>query len=141
MRRPGTRTQPGTKIGAIAVAAGLALAACGSDDDVGRFDESVGEIRSAVIAGDRTAATEAIDALAIEGLAAHEDGDIDDAELDELARLIASTRAQVDALVPAPTTTTTTTTTTTAPPDDDKDDDDKPGKGRDKDKDDDKDDD
>ena len=66
MRLPGIGTPPrkpprdprGTKIGAIAVAAGLALAACGSGDDAGRFDQSVGEIRSAVIAGDRTAATE-----------------------------------------------------------------------------------
>lgn len=127
----------GTKVGAVALVAGLALSACGSDD-AGRFDESVGDVRTAVAAGDRTTASEALDALAIEGLAAHENGDIDDAELDELARLIASARAQVDALVPAPTTTTTTTTT--APPKDDKDeeedDDDKPDKGR-KDKDDD----
>lgn len=103
-----------------ALAAGLAIAACSGGGD-GRFDATTSEVRTAVSAGDRAAAIAAVDRLALDGLAAHEAGTLDDAELDEFASRVASVRAQIDQLLP----TTTTTTTTTAPPEDDDEDDDK----------------
>lgn len=112
----------------------LVATACGGDD-VGIFDEQVGEVRAAVEAGDRDAALTAIDDLAVLALGAHEEGAIDDAELQEVAALVDHARSQVADELPEPTTTTTSTTTTTEPPppvldDDDDDEDEGRGKGK-----------
>lgn len=122
-----------SRIAGLAAVAVLAVGACGSDD-VGLFDEKVDEVRSAVEAGDRRAALAAIDDLTVLALGAHEEGEVDDAELQELAALIDRARGQLDDELPEPTTTTTTTspTTTEAPPppiEDDDDDDEGRGKG------------
>ena len=133
--------RPRRTVRALAASGFVILAACGSGEEAGRFDDDVQAVRAAVDAGDRTAVDQALDTLALDALAANEDGTIDGAELDEVAQLIASVRATAAQLVPAeaeePTTTTTTTTTTTAPPppvdegDDDEDEDDKDkGKGK-----------
>ncbi|HEU5085639.1 MAG TPA: hypothetical protein VFU14_20025 [Acidimicrobiales bacterium] len=121
------------RIAGIAVTV-LVATACGGDD-IGIFDEQVAEVRDAVEGGDRDAALAAIDDLAVFALAAHEEGEVDDTELQELAALIDHARAQVDAELPEPTTTTvTTTTTTTAPPpppdEDDEDDEDDGHRGK-----------
>lgn len=121
---------------AAAVLLGTSLTACGGDS--GSFDASVAEVRAAVAAGDRDTALAGLESLAIDGLAAHESGDLTDAELDELARLIASSRQQVETLLP--TTTTSSSTTTTSPPPPDADDDHDGGKGKGKGKKDDEDD-
>jgi hypothetical protein len=121
----------------------VALAACGSGEEAGRFDDDVRAVRAAIDAGDRTAVDQALDTLALDALAANEDGIIDAAELDEVAQLIASVRATSAELVPAEEAEETTTTTTEPPPttapvvhDDDEDDDEEGGRGK-KDKDDD----
>jgi hypothetical protein len=136
---------------AVRALAGVALvvviSACGSGDEAGRFDDDVRAVRAAIDAGDRTAIDQALDTLALDALAAEEDGTIDGAELDEVAQLIASVRATAAELVPAEQAEETTTTEpppTTAPvavdeaddDDDDDDDDGERGKGK-KDKDDD----
>lgn len=117
----------------------VVLAACGSGEEAGRFDDDVRAVRAAIDAGDLTAVDQALDTLALDALAANEDGTIDAAELDEVAQLIASVRATAEQVVPGeaeePTTTTTTTTTTAAPPpaddgDDDDDDEEDEEKGR-----------
>lgn len=102
----------------LAVSATLGFG-CGSDD--GRFDASVAEVRTAVDDGDRTAAMQALEDLALEALAARENGDIDDEELSEVARLIESSQALVGQLTPrAPSASvappSTEATTTTSPP-------------------------
>lgn len=122
----------------IGVGLVVALSACGSGEEAGRFDDDVQAVRRAIDAGDATAVDQALDTLALDALAAQEDGTIDAAELDEVAQLVAAVRATAAELVPAPTTTTTTTTTTTAPPppvideDEEEDDDDERGRGKDK---------
>ncbi|HSP03828.1 MAG TPA: hypothetical protein VLR27_10025 [Acidimicrobiales bacterium] len=122
-----------------AVAAALLLVACG-DEDTGRYDAQVDQVRQAVEAGDRAAALAGLEELGTDGFYAHAEGEITDEEVAELARLIEHARAQVDQELPEPTTTTESTTTTappTTPPapvfddddDDDKDDkDEKPDK-------------
>ena len=129
------------RVAAIA-AAGALLVACGDGGGDGRFGEHADAVRSAVEAGDRTAALGALDQIALEGLEAHDAGELDGAEVAELAALVEQGRALVDQQLPEPTSTTeaTTTTTTTAPPppivaaevedDDDGDGDDEEGKGR-----------
>ncbi|MDE0803908.1 MAG: hypothetical protein OSA99_11350 [Acidimicrobiales bacterium] len=95
------------------------LAGCGGGD-AGRFDDEVTAVRVALANDDpdgARAALDAIDAAADDALA---DGSIDERDRQELADLVASSRALLDEVVP----TTTTTTTTSAPPPkpDDKDD-------------------
>lgn len=111
----------------------FALSACGSGEEAGRFDDDVRAVRTAIDAGDRTAVDQALDTLALDALAANEDGIIDATELDEVAQLIASVRAHVAEIVP-PETTTTASTTTTEPPvaadDDDAEDDDDGERGK-----------
>lgn len=102
-----------------AVLAGT-LAGCGSGGD-GRFDDEVSAVRDAVEAGDGAAADQALQALAVDALAARGEGVIDEAELQEVAELIEASRAELAQLVPSTTTTTTTdaqetTTTAEAPP-------------------------
>ena len=98
-----------------ALVAGALLVGCGSDDDAGRFDDDVEEVRAAVDAGDHGRARQALDALAVDAFAAHQEGEIDRAELEEVAQLIASASEAVDQMVePAPTTTTSPPST--APP-------------------------
>ena len=104
----------GPVLSAVLVAGAL-LVGCGSDDDAGRFDDDVEEVRAAVDAGDHERARQALDALAVDAFAAHQEGEIDRAELEEVAQLIASASEAVDQLVqPAPTTTTSPPST--APP-------------------------
>lgn len=120
---------------ALAVLVAMFAAGCGADDDSGRFDDAVAQVRAAVDAGDREAATNGLDVVAFQALAAHDEGAIDGEELAEVAELIESSRLLVADIVPAPTTTarpTTTTTTTEA-----RDEADKPDRGNDKKKDDD----
>ena len=121
---------------AAAAAAALLLVACG-DDDTGRYDAQVDQVRQAVEAGDREAALAGLEQLGTDGFYAHAEGEITDEEVAELARLIEHARAQVDQELPEPTTTTESTTATTAPPttppapvldDDDDDKDEKPDK-------------
>lgn len=100
---------------AAAVAAALLLVACG-DEDAGRYDAKVDQVRQAVEAGDREAALAGLEQLGTDGFYAHAEGEITDEEVAELARLIEHARAQVDQELPEPTTTTESTTTTTAPP-------------------------
>lgn len=97
------------------VALAVAVSACGSGEEVGRFDDDVDAVRAAIDAGDRTAVDQALDTLALDALAAEEDGTIDGAELDEVAQLIASVRATAAELVPAEAPTETTTTTEPPP--------------------------
>ena len=115
----------------IGVGLVVALSACGSGEEAGRFDDDVQAVRRAIDAGDATAVDQALDTLALDALAAQEDGTIDAAELDEVAQLVASVRATAAELVPEPTTTTTTTT---APPppviEEEEDDDDERGRGK-----------
>ena len=121
---------------ALAVLLAMFAAGCGADDDSGRFDDAVAQVRAAVDAGDREAATNGLDVVAFQALAAHDEGAIDGEELAEVAELIESSRLLVADIVPAPTTTarpTTTTTTTTEA----RDEADKPDRGNDKKKDDD----
>lgn len=133
--------------GVAAVLTAIVVTGCGGTDE-GAFDAEVADVRSAIEAGDHQAANDALDTLAMHALAAHDEGNVSEAELAELSQLIESSRALLDQVVPPPTTTTTTTTsTTTEPPppteveeedDGDKDDDDdKRGKGKGKGKDDD----
>ena len=89
--------------------------ACGNQDG-GRFDASVAEVRAAVDAGDRAGALDALDRLARDGLVAYEHGDIDDGKLQEMASLIDSSRTLVDQVLPGATTTAPATTTTAPPP-------------------------
>ena len=130
----------GSLVGAVLLA--VVLAGCGGGDEEGRFDDEVSQVRAAVEAGDRDRALEALDVLALDALAAHEEGELDEAELREVAELIDAAEQNVDQLTSAATTTTTETSTTTTAPvteqsdDDDEDDDDK-GNGKGKDKDDD----
>lgn len=136
-----------SRAGALAL---LAAVGIGCGDDVGRFDQHVADVRAAVDDGDHEQATRVLEDLALAAFAAHEDGAIDDAELEEITGLIDSSRHQLDQLVPPETTSnappTTPAPTTTAevidPPDDDDDDDEneknKGNRGnKDKDKDDD----
>lgn len=116
-------------LGAIALT-GVLVAACGADD-VGRFDAQVAEVRSAVVDGDQAAALIALDDLALTALAAHNDGELSDAEITEVTELVQSTRVLVAQLTPAPEPPPTTTSTTAAPKDDDKAETDK-GKGKEK---------
>ncbi len=109
---------------AAAALAGILLlavstAACGHGG-ASRFDASVAEVRAAVDAGDRAGALDALDRLASDGMAAYQQGAIDDGDLEEMASLIDSSRALVDQALPNATTTTAapTTTATTAPPKD-----------------------
>lgn len=99
---------------AAVVAAALLLVACG-DDDTGRYDAQVDQVRQAVEAGDREAALAGLEQLGTDGFYAHAEGEITDEEVAELARLIEHARAQVDQELPE-ATTTTGSTTTTAPP-------------------------
>jgi hypothetical protein len=115
-------------------AAALLLVAC-ADEDTGRYDAQVDQVRQAVEAGDREAALAGLEELGTDGFYAHAEGEITDEEVAELARLIEHARAQVDQELPEPTTTTTTAPPTTPPApvfdddDDDKDDkDEKPDK-------------
>lgn len=119
-------------------AAAIVLVSCGGAGE-GRFDDRADAVRQAVEAGDRESALAALDEIALQGLEAHAAGELTDAEVDELARLVDQGRALVDEELPAPTTTTEATTTTTEPPppvhddddeDDDDDDDDEKGKGK-----------
>lgn len=121
---------------AALAAAGLLVAACGGGDDAGRFDAHVDQIRTAVSQGDRQTALAALDELSVEAMRAHAEGDVDDAELQQLDGLLQDARAMVDEQLPAPTTTARPTTTTTQPPppppdedDEDEDDDDDGEKG------------
>ncbi len=121
---------------AAAVLIATIVAGCGDGTD-GRFDARVDQARTAIDAGDRAGALEALDGLALEGLAAHDDGAITDDELAELASLIDSVRSLVDEVVPEPvadsTTTTTTSSTATSsppPPTTEPPDDERPGKGK-----------
>lgn len=110
-------------IGVAAV--GLIFGACG--DGGGRFDDRVAAVRTAVASGDRTEAEIALDELEFAAGAAGADGAISEAESQEIAELIASSRALLDEVVPTTTASTTTTTapapTTTARPE-------KPGNGK-----------
>ena len=119
----------------------VTAAGCGGGDEEGRFDDEVSEVRAAVEAGDRERALEALDVLALDALAAHEEGELEEAELQEVAELIDAAEQNVAELTTEATTTTTTTSssTTTEPPvteepdDDDEDDGERKGKGKDKD--------
>lgn len=105
----------------IALAGALVAPACGGDETSGTFDDAVAEVRDAVEDGDAERATSALDGLALQALAAHDEGAIDDDEVSEIAELIASSKALVGEVVSAEstssgdiaTTTTTSTTTTT----------------------------
>ena len=100
----GRRALPG-----LALAAGLLFAACGgAGDSDGTFDDAVAEVRAAVEDGDAERATSALDGLALQALAAHDEGTIDDDELSEVAELIESSKRLVGEVVPTTTTTTTT---------------------------------
>lgn len=128
----------------VALAAAAVLAGCGGGDS-GRFDDEVTAVRVAIANGDPDGARAALDAVERDADAALADGSMDEPDLQELADLVASSRALLDEVVPT-TTTTTSTTTTTAPPEpedqkkDDKKDDDKKDDDK-KEKDDDEDDD
>lgn len=98
-----------------ALAAALLVAACGADDG-GRFDEQVAEVREAVEAGDREAATSSLEELRTTAFAAHAEGELGDEALFELTGLVDRAQAQLDDELPEPTTTTTEAPTTTAPP-------------------------
>lgn len=93
----------------VVLTAAVALAACGDGEDASRFDGEVERIREAVEAGDRDDALAAFGAIELLALDAHATGDLDDAEVQELARLVEQGRALVDEELPEPTTTTTTT--------------------------------
>lgn len=93
---------------AAAVLAAAALTGCGGDDG-GRFDEQVQRVREAVQAGDRDAAHEALDQIAMLGLDAGAAGELADTEVQELAQLVDQGRGFVDEELPPPPTTTTTT--------------------------------
>jgi hypothetical protein len=102
---------------ALALTAGaLLLAACGGDDG-GRFDAEVSKARAAVEAGDREAALAAFDEIAVEALGAGQSGEIEEAELQEIAALVQQGRMLVGEELPGATTTAEapTTTTTDAP--------------------------
>lgn len=133
---------------ALVVAAALALSACGGDGE-SRFAARTDAVRSAVAAGDAETARAELDQLAVDAFTARDEGDIDDQELSELAALIATAEAQVDALLGAEEAPTTTAAPPPepepepAPADDDEDEggeDEGEGRGNDK-KDKDKDDD
>jgi len=114
---------------AALAAAGILLASCG--DDTGRFDEQVQRVRDAVESGDRDAAQAELDGIALLALDARASGELTDAEVEEVGRLVDQGRSLLDEELPAPTTTTTTTTTTTvapSPPAVDRDDDDEGGR-------------
>jgi hypothetical protein len=116
------------------------LVACGSGDEAGHFDDRVDAVRAAVAAGDRHAALAGLEDLGHVAMAAHAEGQLDEAEIQEVAVLIEHGRVLVDQQLPEPTTTST------APPpppppapeavdvDDDDDDDDekekRPGRGQ-----------
>ena len=140
MSRHTTPRRAASLAGAVLLA--VTATGCGGGDEEGRFDDEVSEVRAAVEAGDRDRALEALDVLALDALAAHEEGELDEAELQEVAELIGAAQQNVDQLTADATTTTTTSTTTTTVPvtepadDDDDDDDDEKSKGKGKDKDD-----
>ena len=101
----------------VLAASFVLVAGCGGGASDGRFDATVAEVRAAVDAGDHDRASGALDALALEAVAAEQDGAIDDAELAEVTQLVASSRQLVDELVDegaetAPTTEATPTTVT-----------------------------
>jgi hypothetical protein len=93
---------------AALLAATAVLAACSSGEDASRFEGEVQRIRQAMEAGERDDALAAFGAIELIGLDAHTTGDLDDAEAQELARLVEQGRALVAQELPEPTTTTTT---------------------------------
>lgn len=101
------------RAGAALLAAAVVLASCGGGEDASRFEDEVRRIHQAVTAGDRDGALSGFGAVELLALDAHATGDLDDAELQELARLVEQGRDLVDQELPEPTTTTTTTS---APP-------------------------
>jgi hypothetical protein len=95
-------------LAALVLAAGALLAACGGGGSGdGAFDDAVAEVRAAVEDGDAERATTALDGLALQALAAHDEGTIDDDELSEVAELIESSKGLVGEIVPEAATTTT----------------------------------
>ena len=81
-----------------------------------RFDAQVAEVRSAVDRGDRTAALQSLEDVALAALAAHDRGDITDDELAELAALVEVEPGPGRSGHPRPAVPETTTTTTTTAP-------------------------
>lgn len=131
-----TRSRVLVRAGALVLAVAVGTA-CGGDD--GRFDDHVAQVRAAIDAGDHAAAEKALDDLAIAALVAHEEGAIDDAEVEEVASLIESSQALLGEVVAKPPETTAETApatdapTTEPPPpvvDDGSDDDEGGGKGK-----------
>lgn len=102
------------KLIAALVLGGAVVTGCGQEE-AGRFDDDVAEIRAAVAQGDARRAELALDALALDALAAAEDGVIGQGELDEIAHLLESARATVAELLPEATTTSPEPTTTATP--------------------------
>lgn len=103
------------RVVAVLLAAGLVATSCGTDDD-SRFAARTDAIRAAVAAGDAESARAELDRLGLEGLAARQDGELDDDELAELTGLIATAREQIDALVRPEEVPTTQAPATTAAP-------------------------
>lgn len=90
-----------------------AFAACGDGEST--IDEHVGAVRAAVDAGDRDAAATALDELAYVAGVAAGDGELSEAEIEEIALLIESSRQLLDQVIPTTTASTTSTTATTEP--------------------------
>ncbi len=92
----------------------LLVASCGGEER-SRIDAAVDDARQAIDDGDRAAAERALDAIALEALAARNAGTLDDDEVAQIADLVESSKTLLDDVVPPSTTTSSSTTETTEP--------------------------